>query len=801
MAEVLTDELVAVARGDATAEALSLLRGGDPVAALSRLARAPGGGEDPHWCVAAGMAHLAAGDAGGAVRVLRAAVALGATAPVTLLNLALAEQQAGDPARAAMLLRELGRRLPRWDEPPLRLAEAARRQGDGAAAERLYASVLEINPTRPEALTGLAALQLARGEAISAQLLMLRCCGVAPRRAEAWDLLGMAMMLSGDHAAAESAFAKAQLLAPADVAIALRRVDSALAAGAAAAELARLEAADPLDAVLLTARAALLDRLGQAEEAIELLELAVLLAPDLAAAARARAQLLVRANRIVPAIPALERAIALAPDDLDLRNNHAAALIRLQRHRQGGDILAALIAEHGEHPGLLCNLTNAQVSLGLHAEARATAERAIAQDPASGLAWRTLYNALPYCDDSTGATLLHAGRCIGGTFARGAPPGVANARDPHRPLRIGLLSASLKTHPVGWLTIAGFEQLDPAAFELVCLGPEHEADPISRRFRARAAAWHPVHRHAGDDAAARAIRALGLDIVIDLGGYGDQGMLPLCAQRLAPVQVKWVGSQSHSTGLAEIDWFVSDRWETPPGFEPFYSERLLRLPDGYVCYSPPAYAPDVAPLPGQGQGQGQGQGRVTFGCFNNLAKVTEQVIALWAAVLRQVPGSRLVLKCHQMAEASTRARLLGAFAAHGIDADRIELRANSPHRDLLAQYNDIDIVLDPFPYSGGLTTCEALWMGVPTVTLPGESFASRHAASHLCNVGLDGWVAADKAAYQAIAIGWASDIAALARLRAGLRARVKASPLCDAPRFGRGLAAALRHAWAGHCAA
>jgi predicted O-linked N-acetylglucosamine transferase (SPINDLY family) len=259
------------------------------------------------------------------------------------------------------------------------------------------------------------------------------------------------------------------------------------------------------------------------------------------------------------------------------------------------------------------------------------------------------------------------------------------------------------------------------------------------------------------------------------------------------VQIKWVGMQNHSSGLAEMDWFITDRWETPPGFEPLYSERLLRLPDGYICYSPPPYAPDVVPLPALAKGH------ITFGCFNNLAKITPRVIATWATILRRLPSARLILKTHQFSDVETAQRVHAEFAVHDIAAARVELRGASRHRAFLGEYNQVDIVLDPFPYSGGLTTCEALWMGVPTVTLPGEIFASRHSASHLSNAGLADWVAADLDGYIDLALARAADLPALAALRAGLRARVKASPLCDAPRFGRHLGAALRHTWRDWC--
>jgi predicted O-linked N-acetylglucosamine transferase (SPINDLY family) len=282
-------------------------------------------------------------------------------------------------------------------------------------------------------------------------------------------------------------------------------------------------------------------------------------------------------------------------------------------------------------------------------------------------------------------------------------------------------------------------------------------------------------------------------VLIDLGGYGDAGRMPACAHRLAPVQIKWVGMQNHSTGLPEMDWFLTDRWETPAELEHLYSERPLRLPDGYVCYSPPSYAPEVA------SSQALKSGYVTFGCFNNLAKITPVVLQAWTRILHRLPSARLILKTHQFSETDTAAEMLAAFATAGIDPGRIALRGASRHRAFMAEYNDIDIALDPFPYSSGLTTCEALWMGVPTLVYAGEIFAARHSFSHMCNVGLSDWAAPTTPEYEALAVAKASNIPALAALRTELRARVKASPLTDAPRFGANLAAAIRFAWRDWC--
>jgi len=716
-------------------------------------------------------------------------------APVALLRRAVMLCRDGDREAGCAALRGLAAAIPDWDEPPLRLAQVLRESGEVAAAEAAYEAVLAIRPGRPEALLGLAALQMLRGEAARARSLLVRCCGIVPGQAEVWDALGVSLLMTDDPASAEAAFAEAQRLAPLMVYYALHRAEAALAAGTGERELARAESAsgqEPTNVALLCARGLLLDRLGQREAAADILEAATALDPDAAAPAVLLGRVLASLSRLRDAEAVLARAIELDPDNPQPRNDRAVMLIRMQRYAEARELLRDLIETHGRDPVVLCNLANATVALGEQAEAVCLAEEATALAPDAVLPWRTLCNALPYRAGIGGDELLAMSRECARRLPRApAPPWTCRA-DPDRRLRIGLLSGSLKTHPVGWLTVAGFEALDPAAFEVVCLAQDGADDPMARRFRALASGWHEVGGL--DDAAlATFARALSIDVLIDLGGYGEAGRMPACAFRLAPVQVKWVGMQNHGTGLPEMDWFLTDRWETPAGFERFYDERLLRLPDGYVCYSPPAHAPAVAPLPALANGF------VTFGCFNNLAKITPSVIAAWARVLRDQPTARLVLKTHQFSDAGTRDRTRARFAELGVEPSRIELQGASGHRQFLAEYNRVDLVLDPFPYSGGLTTCEALWMGVPTLTLPGETFASRHSTSHMCNMGLADWVAVDVEDYVALAARKGADIGALAELRAELRPRMRASPLCDAPRFGRGLGAALRCTWHEWC--
>ena len=742
-----------------------------------------------------GVALLAASRFDAARMSLRAAVANGDATPGTLLNLAIAEDRTGHIRQARRLMRRVRRQHPAWDEPMLRLAESLRAAGD-PTAEPAYRSVLALNPRRDEARLALAGLLLQRGQAAEARDELLRCCIATPNDPAAWDALGLALLATGEPGQALEAFIEAQRLSPRVLDYALHGVEAAAAARQTDAEHDRLEsaaAADPANHVPHVALGLLLARSGQFDAAIDALEIATTLAPDERQPIAFLGGVLARTPRAREAESALRRAAEADPDNPQIANDHAAVLMRLHRHAEAHVILTALRERFPDDVSVLCNLANATVCLGWQDEAVAIASACVRRYPAASLPRRALCNTLPYRDGVTGPDLLAALRDCSDRLPREPLPALTNDRTPDRPLTIGLLSGTLKTHPVGWLTVAGLEALDPASFSIVCLVQNATpADTIARRYQAMAREWIAVDSM-DDVTLAHTARDRGIDILIDLGGYGDAARMAACAHRLAPVQMKWVGMQNHSTGLAEMDWFIGDRWQVPPEQEAFYSERMLRLPDGYVCYSPPAYAPVPRPLPALANGY------VTFGCFNNLAKITPRAIGVWARILRRVENARMVLKTHQLSDPATAQRLRGAFTSHGIDSSRIELQGSSPHREFLNEYNRLDIVLDPFPYSGGLTTCEALWMGVPTVTLPGNIFASRHSTSHLSNAGLTDWVARDIAEYEAIAVAKAADLPALAHLRASLRDRVRASPLCDAPRFGRNLGLALRHAWREWC--
>ena len=319
-----------------------------------------------------------------------------------------------------------------------------------------------------------------------------------------------------------------------------------------------------------------------------------------------------------------------------------------------------------------------------------------------------------------------------------------------------------------------------------------------------------------DEQLAEQIRNDRIDILFDLGGHLGGNRLLVFARKPAPIQVKWVGYPG-STGLTAMDYLLADRWQVEAGGEEYCPEKVLRLPDGYVCFDPPGDAPEVGPLPALAVGwtsqsvqssltpasltpcpspeYGRGDPVVTFGSFNNPAKITPCVVAAWAEILRRVPGSRLMLKYQGFDQPGTRRHYEELFAARGIAPERLELLGWSPRARMLAEYNRLDLVLDPFPYSGGITTCEALWMGVPVITLPGKTFAGRHSLSHLSNVGLTETVARDVADYVELAVQLAHDLPRLAKWRVELRGQVARSPLCDGPRFAANLMKALRLIW------
>ena len=514
--------------------------------------------------------------------------------------------------------------------------------------------------------------------------------------------------------------------------------------------------------------------------------------PTSADALLALAAILHGEGALEPATDALERALAVTPGDADAWMN-LGNIRREQRAFTAAAAAGRLSVEHD--PGSTLAWRNLAVTLqeqGQAAPAIAAYDRALAIDPAFREAQSGRLFCLNYDEDRSAADVAREHRRWGEAVQ--APPSRAawpNAPDPERRIRIGYVSGDFHTHPVGYFLVQALEAHDRSAFEVTCYSNGARVDAMTQRLASASDHWRDIARL--DDAAAEAmIRADAINVLIDLSGHTAHGRLPLFARRPAPVQAAWLGYVA-TTGLPAMDYLITDAETAPPGSEALFTETLLRSSRGRFCYAPPECAPAVSPPP-----SAVGKPFV-FGSFNDTLKLTPRVVRLWTEVLAAVPGSRLMLKWRSLDDAGVRGRYLDQFAQAGIAADRIDLRGHSPHAEMLAQYAEVDVALDPLSFSGGMTSCEALWMGVPVVTLPEQKPASRQTLSFLTQLGQTDLVATSEADYIALAAALARDSQRLAGLRATLRPRMQASPVCQAEAFTAAHEALIRRMWRDWC--
>jgi protein O-GlcNAc transferase len=743
----------------------------------------------PPDTLAVAIAEMAAGRPGAAIPLLRSLVEAHPGEGMLHLNLGMALMDSGRLAQAEAPLMRAVELAPRHPEPFFRLGRLAHLRDASEHASRFYEAALARWPAHVAALGGLAELARAGGRPDAAVSLLREALLHDPADEGLRFALVRSLLPTGEAGEARSLAEQLLDAARARGRAGLAWAEALVAEHGPAEARTRAQAATqdhPLCAARAAGLASLLDAAGRGGAALNAWRAAEAIAPDDADILAGLAQAMSRHRDHLAALDAFDRAIALAPNEAALRLGRGEQLWRLHRLAEAAETLRAALENFGQDERTRATLALVLVSQGLQEEALAAAEAAGGENALL----LGLCSVGPYhFEASDVAALATRARALHARLSQGNRPYVPPAPREAPRLRLGLLSSHFGKHPVGWLTLAGIENLPRDGFEVHAFSLAEREGDLAQRFRARADAWHDFEPGTSDQALLDALRAAELDVLIDLGGHGQGGRLRLLRHRAAPVQIKWVGSQSSTTGVPNIDWMLTDRWETPEGFEPHYTERLLRLPDGYVCYTPPPGAPPVVPAPAL-----RGGG-VTFGCYNNLAKVTFATLACWARILDALPESRLVLRTHALGDAPTREAFVARAAAAGLDMARVEMHGSVPHDLLLAAYGEIDISLDPFPYTGGLTVCESLWMGVPVLTRVGTCFSARHAFSHLSNVGLADWAVHSEEDYVREAIRRASDVPALAALRAGLRARVAASPLCDGPRFGANLAATLRRAW------
>lgn len=800
--------------------ALRLQRGhADAALPLLERAREAAPGNARYWVLQTECL-LALGRAKAAKKLIAEAARNGLRHP--LVERLLGQPHAGRGQKAAQ---PLPLQLRRLDE----LCRAGRHAELKAQARELLGRQAGV----PQAWYLLGMAELALGETDAAARSFERALKLDPGMVEAQFNLGYALDRLGRLEASLAAYRRAASQAPqlaeahnnlGSVLQKLGRHDEALAAYEAAAALRPQAAEYQLN------RGNALREMGRPEQAVEAYQAALGRKPDLTEASLNLSVALSMLGRHDESAQACERGLAYRPDSYDLHLNLGHALRELRRNEAAVEAYRRTVALRPDEAEAHKNLGVALKAVPRYEEALACLQRAVDLNPALDSAYNamasvladmgrsdeslaiyrrgleidpdslfTLHSnllfALNYRQDVEQPLLLDEARRYGDKAGRKAvsAPHHANTPDPARRLRVGLVSGDLGQHPVGFFLASVVANLDGADVELFAYATTERRDELNRDLRKFIPHWCDASaRKMSDEDLASRIRSDGIDVLIDLAGHTAYNRLPVFAWKPAPVQVAWLGYFA-TTGLAAMDYIIADRWVLPVEEEAHFVEHPWRLPDAYYCFTPPSDAVDVASLPALSNGS------VTFGCFNNPRKLNGAVIDCWGRVLEAVPGSRLMLKYKGYEDASLRERISGQFARHGIEENRLIFSGQSTRAAYLEAYNEIDIALDPYPFPGGTTTIEGLWMGVPALSLRGQRFIGHQGETILNNVGLPDWVAADEDEYVAKAARFAGDLQALSALRLGLRERLLASPLCDAPRFARNLENALRGMWQNWC--
>ena len=651
-----------------------------------------------------------------------------------------------------------------------------------------------------------------------------RSIEIQPGRSEAHNNLGNTLLRLGKAREAIEAFDRALQLQPDNQQALYNRAIALHNLGqfeAAVESYRRAVTLDPAFSAAWNNLGTSLQRLGKLSEALECLLRAVALTPDSPAAHNNLGTALQSVNRFEEAYECFRRAVELNPDSAEAHNNLGNALRKLGQSREAFNCYRKALRLRTDSPDIYSNLGNILKEFGRLDHALACYELALKLAPQSpdvhnnlantfkeagqldeaiacyrkamsvrpdlvvahsGLAYTMHFhpgfNAAAILQEHKAWNLAHVQR-----FAAERRPFEID-RSPDPPLRIGYVSPDFRDHVVGRLLLPLLENHDRSAFEVFCYSDVTQPDSLTDRLQKCATHWQVTF---GDSDAqlAQRIRDDRIDILVDLTMHMAGNRLLAFARRPAPVQVTYLAYCS-TTGLETMDWRLTDSYLDPAGTDASYTERSHRLPRTYWCYQAPTEAPDIALLPAESAGH------ITFGSLNNFCKVSRPAMETWAKILLELPTSRLVLHAH---EGIHRQRTKDFFASLGVLPDRIDFVGFEPMERYLGQYHRIDIAFDSFPYAGGTTTFDALWMGTPVVTLNGKTAVGRGGVSILSNLGLPELIASDDEQYIATALQLARDPDALKDLRQSLRRRMRESPIMDATRFARDIETAYRQMW------
>lgn len=718
--------------------------------------------------------------------------------------------------------------------PPSQLLAAFQHYQSGqlSQAELLCQEILQDNPQQFDTLHLSGVLAYQQGQVAEAIAFYQRALGQNWDHAEVHNNLGIALLDSHRLSDAISHFQTALSLKP-DYADAHHNLGHGFrqqgALDRAIAQYQQALTLNPQSALFLNSLGVAYKEQGQLEEALACYQQALTLQPNYTIIHNNMGNLLRSQGRNAEAIAHFEQALAKNPDYTDARRSLAHTLQEqgllskaetqyrqalqttpadgelqislancLQKQGQLGEAIALYhqaLTLQPQNPQILNNLAKALKDQGQVAEALPYYRQAVAFDSQSSVHHSNLLFALQYQSPSDlVATFTEHQRWA----KRHAEPLTPlnlhpNTPDPQRPLRIGYVSPDFCTHSVASFIEPILQTHQAEQYEIYGYANVAHPDETTTRLQSQIHHWRSIWGLA-DEAVDAYIRHDQIDILVDLTGHTANNRLLVFARKPAPIQVTYMG-YPNTTGLPAIDYRLTDAYADPPrALDGLYSETLVRLPRSFLCYQPPENSPTIAPPPILSQGY------ITFGSFNNLAKLSPEILACWAIILQRVPNSRLLLKYRGLGDRPTQQYWLNTLGHYGIASERLELLDRiSDRTNHLSIYNQIDIALDAFPYNGTTTTCEALWMGVPVITLAGIGHLSRVGVSVLTNTGLSDCIATSPEDYINLAVDWAKNPSRLDQQRQNQRQQLLTSPLLDKQRFTRELETTYRWMWHQWC--
>jgi protein O-GlcNAc transferase len=706
-----------------------------------------------------GLVHSAQGNHQRGAELIQQALEVMPNNATFLGNLGVVLRNAGRIDDAIAAYRQSLELTPGAPDIHFNLGKSLKLKGDLAAAEQEFRRAIEIDPRRPSPYLSLTNVYAERGDVAGAIEVARQAAERCPSSIQAHLNLGVMLKRAELPEESLASYRRAVEAGPNNVE-ALCKLGSTLIGrhkleeGRALIERARALAPD--DGEVHNALGIWCKTVGDPAKAVEAFRKSIACKPDNGAAHGNLAMALKDQGRLSEALEHVDQGLALQPGSRESLVNKGAILMSLGRLDEAetclrGALDAKSIYLHAYDSLLMCQQYKPGVTLAALNE--------------SHRKWNQVASIAPTQLPRSGGA------------------------DPDRPLRLGFVSPDLGCHPVGYFTVRLFEalkRLGGLGVSTTIYSDRGSVDPVGARIKASVDQWHESTSWDDQELVAQ-IQRDQIDVLFDLVGHTAYNRLKMFAGRAAPLQITWAGYVG-TTGLSDMDCLLADGRHVPDGAERHYSERVLRMPHGYICYDAPTDAAVVTPLPALERGF------VQFAAMCNPAKVNAEVLQVWGRLLQAVPQGRLLLCYGGWPDAANQARVRKALVEFGCQ-DRVRFEHQEGYLNLMARYGRVDIALDTFPYSGGLTTCEALWMGVPTITWPGETFAGRHSLSHLTNVGLADWAVASADEYVEKARAWANDLDRLAALRSALREKVANSPLCDGERFARDFARVIREAW------